>query len=86
MPRISNAAASAPDRLNVSLPSASSVTTTSATLMPVPTVTFSSIAATVLANDSAVGASFTSMMLSVKLADASTGPPTAGSSAATVTE
>ena len=53
--------------------------------MPVPTVTFSSIAVTVLANDTAVGASFTSVTLSVKVAWASIAPPTAGSSASTVT-
>ena len=53
--------------------------------MPVPTAVFSSIAVTVLANDTAVGASFTSVTLSVKVAWASIAPPTAGSSASTVT-
>ena len=57
----------------------------SATLMPLPTVTFSAIAVTVLANVTAVGASFTSVTLSVNVACASIAPPTVGSSASTVT-
>ncbi|MNG01418.1 hypothetical protein D3C84_843980 [compost metagenome] len=85
MPTIANEAASAPLRLSVSEPSASSVMAISATLIPTPTTTFSLIAVVVLLKLTAVGASLTSLILSVKFCEASGLPPTVGSLAFTVT-
>jgi len=78
-------AASAPDSVSVSVPSASSVTAISATLIALAVLVFSAIDVVVLLNATAVGASFTSVTFSVKFLVRSGVDPTAGSSTLTVT-
>ena len=61
MPLTSNKAASVPLRVMVSVPSASSVTVISATLIRIAVLVFSAIDVTALVKATIVGASFTSV-------------------------
>ena len=82
-PTSENDPASVPDSDSTFVPNASSVIAMSATFTSPP---FSAVDVTVFDNTTAVGASFTSLIVSVKLVLASEVLPTEVSSTFTVTE